>query len=58
MVQGFSQVSEIDFNKIFVPNIRQKSLRIFLVLVILLDLFLIQIDFITAYLENKLGQNE
>lgn len=54
----FSQVSRIDFTKTFAPTIRQEFLRIFLAISVLLNLILIQINVIDAYLKSALKQNE
>lgn len=58
VMQRFFQVSRVDFTKTFIPIIRQESLRIFLAIAALLDLILMPIDVIGAYLKSILGQNE
>lgn len=57
MVQGFSQIQRINFNKRFLPTIRQESLQIFLTISCLLRLIVKQVDIIRAYFESLLGYN-
>ena len=54
VAQGFSQVHKIDYIEKFVLTIRQKLLKIFQVIAIMLRMILFQIDIIGAYLENVL----
>ena len=58
VVQRFSQVYGIDYIKIFTPIVRRKSLRIFLAIATMLELILIQINIVGAYLESALDQNK
>ena len=58
VAQRFSQVYEIDFIEIFAPTVKRKSLRMFLVIAAMLEIILIQMDVVGAYLETVLGQNE
>ena len=58
VVQGFSQVPGIDYTETFAPMVRCKSLRIFLAIAAMLEMILIQIDIVEAYLESALGQNK
>ncbi len=48
----------IDFYKTFMLTIRRKSLRIYLALYLVLNLFIYQVDIIGAYLENLLNDNK
>ena len=57
IAQGFSQVHEIDFIEIFPPSIRQELLKIFLAITIMLEMILLQMDVISAYLESFLRQS-
>lgn len=58
VVQGFSQVHGVDFSEIFAPTVRKESLRIYLALCLMLNLFIHQVDIVGAYLESLLGDNE
>ena len=58
VAQGFLQVYGIDYTEIFVPMVRRKSLRIFLVIAAMLEMILIQMDIVGAYLESAIGQNK
>ena len=56
--QRFSQGHEIVFTKTFAPMVRRKLLRIFLAIAAMLEMILIQMYIVGAYLESALGQNE
>ena len=58
VAQGFSQVQGIDFSETFAPTVRRESLRIYLALCLMLNLFIHQVDIVGAYLESPLGDNE
>ena len=58
VAQGFSQIHGIDYSKTFVSMVRRKLLRIFLAIAVMLEIILIQIDVVGAYLKSTLGQNE
>lgn len=58
VVQSFAQVHGIDYIETFATTIRQKSLRIFVVIATMLGMIILQIDVIGAYLESSFGQNE
>ena len=55
VAQGFSQVHGIDYMETFAPTIRRESLRIFLAIATMLEMILMQMDVIGAYLESALG---
>ena len=57
VTQGFFQVHGIDYTETFATIIRRESLRIFLAIALILEMILLQIDIIGAYLENPLGQS-
>ncbi len=52
------QVPGIDFYETFVSIVRRKSLRIYLALCLVLNLFIHQVDIVEAYLESLLNDNE
>ena len=56
--QGYSQIPGIDFNKIFAPIVRRKSLKIFLTILALFIFLIKQIDIIEAYLKSLMGDNK
>ena len=56
--KGFSQVQGVDFSETFAPTVRRESLRIYLALCLMLNLFIHQVDIVGAYLESLLGNNE
>ena len=58
VAQGFSQVQGIDFSETFAPTVRRESLRIYLALCLMLNLFIHQVDIVSAYLESPLGNNK
>ena len=58
VILRFSQIHRIDYTKIFVLTIKYKSLRIFLVITTILEIILIYIDIINAYLESIFDQNK
>ncbi len=58
VAQGFSQVHGINFSKTFARIVRRKSLQIYLVLCLILNLFIHQVDIVGAYLESLLKDNE
>ena len=58
VAQGFFQVQGIDFSETFAPTVRRESLRIYLALCLILNLFIYQVDIVGAYLESPLGDNE
>ena len=58
VAQGFSQVQGIDFSETFAPPVRRESLRIYLALCLMLNLFIHQVDIVGAYLESLLSDNE
>lgn len=58
MTQNFSQVHSVDFIKTFILTIKEKLLRIFLVITTLFILILIQINIIRNYLKNTLRKNK
>ena len=58
VAQGFSQVQEIDFLETFAPTVRRESLRIYLTLCLMLNLFIHQVDIVGAYLESPLNNNK
>ena len=58
IAQGFSQMHGIEYIETFSPKIRRKSLRIFLAIAAMLEMILIQMDVVGAYLESVLSQNE
>lgn len=49
---------EINYTKTFAPIIKNKSLKIFLAIVILLGIIILQMDIISVYLENAFGQKD
>ena len=57
VVIRFSQLHSIDNTETFVPTIKQKLLRIFLVIITLLKMILLQIDIVDTYLKSVLEQN-
>ncbi len=48
----------IDFSENFAPTVRRESLRIYLAVCLMLNLFVHQVDIVDAYLESQLGNNE
>ena len=58
VAQGFSQVQGVDFSETFAPTVRRESLRIYLALCLMLNLFIHQVDIVGAYLESLLSDNE
>ena len=58
VAQGFSQVQGINFSETFTPKVRRYSLRIYLAFCLMLNLFVHQVDIVSAYLESQLGGNE
>ncbi len=58
VAQGFSQVPGIDFSETFAPTVRRESLRIYLALCLMLNLFIYQVDIVGVYLESLLGDIE
>ena len=58
IAQGFSQVQGIDFSETFAPTVRRESLRIYLALCLMLNLFIHQVDIVSIYLESPLGNNK
>ncbi len=58
VAQSFSQVHGIDFSETFAPTMRRKSLRIYLALCLMLNLFIHQVDIVGAYLKSLLGDNK
>ena len=58
VAQGFSQVQGINFLETFAPTVRRESLRIYLALYLMLNLFIHQVDIVDAYLESALGDNK
>lgn len=57
VAQSFSPVYGINYTEIFVFAIKQELLRIFLAIIIILEMILLQIDIIDTYLESSLNQN-
>ena len=55
VAQSFSQVHGIDYTETFAPTIRCKLLRIFLVIAILLEMIVLQMNIIDAYLKSLSG---
>ena len=55
VAQGFSQVHGIDYTEIFAPIVRHESLRIILAIAVILEMILIQMDIVGAYLESAFG---
>lgn len=58
VAQGFAYVHEIDYIEIFALKIRRESLSIFLAIVTMIEMILLQINIIGAYLKSLLGQDE
>lgn len=58
VAQRFSQIQGIDFSETFAPTVRRESLRIYLALCLMLNLFIYQVDIVSTYLESLLGDNE
>lgn len=58
VAQGFSQVHGINFSETFALTVRRESLRIYLALCLMLNLFIHQVDIVGAYVESLLGDNE
>ncbi len=58
VAQGFLQVPGIDFSETFALTVRRESLRIYLALCLMLNLFIHQVDIVGVYLESLLGDNE
>ena len=58
VAQRFSQVHGINYIEIFRSIIKYISLRIFLAIVIMLEMISIQISMVKAYLESALSQNK
>lgn len=58
VAQGFSQIPGIDFAETFAPTVKRESLRIYLALCLMLNLFIHQVDIVGAYLESLLDNNE
>lgn len=48
----------VDFSETFAPTVKRESLRIYLALCLMLNLFIHQVDIVGAYLESLLGDNE
>lgn len=57
LAQKSSQVNRINHTEIFAPTIKRESLKIFLAIAIMLEIILIQMDLMHAYLESALEQN-
>lgn len=55
IVQGFSQVPDIDICKTFAPTVRREF---YLTLCLALNFFIYQVDIVAAYLESLLNDNE
>lgn len=58
ITQDFLQVQGINFLDIFAPNIRRESLKVYLVLCLIPNLFINQVDIIDIYLESLLLDNK
>ena len=54
VTQGFAQVYGINYVKTFTQIIRYKSLRIFVIIIAMMNMILIQIDVIGTYFESAL----
>lgn len=51
-------MQEVNFLEIFALTIRRVSLRIYLALYLMLNLFIYQVDIISAYLKSLLSDKE
>lgn len=58
VAQKFSQVQGINFSEMFAPTMRRESSQIYLTLCIMLNLIIHQVDIVSAYLKNLLGDNK
>ena len=58
VADGFSQVYKTEYTKTFVPTIKWELLRIFLAIAAMLEMILLSIDVISAYLKSLLGYDE
>ena len=58
VVQGYSQVYGIDYAETFAFTNSRESLRIILVTATILEMIILQMDVINAYLETAFSQND
>ena len=54
MAKGFSQKEGIDYNEVFSPVVKHKSIRVLLAMVSVFNLELDQLDVKTAFLHGNL----
>jgi hypothetical protein len=53
VAKGYAQVAELDYNDTYAPVVRIEAVRVFLALVSFLNLYCIQGDFVTAFLNSN-----
>ena len=58
VAQRFSQVHGINYTETLAPMVRCESLRTFLAIAAMLEMILIQMDVVGAYLESTFGENK
>ena len=56
VAKGFSQNEGIDYNEVFSPAVKHKTIRVLLAMVGTLDLYLEQLDVKTVFLHNNLEE--
>ncbi|MEO5660525.1 MAG: reverse transcriptase domain-containing protein, partial [Polaromonas sp.] len=56
VAKGYSQLEGIDYHETFAPVMKYKSLRIILALVVIMDLELVQMDVVTAFLHAEIKE--
>jgi len=52
VAKGYAQVAELDYNDTYAPVVRIESVRVFLAIVAFFNLYMIQGDFVTAFLNS------
>ena len=58
MVKGYEQWEGIDYDETFAPIVKFSTLRLLLAIAAIEDMDIDQMDFVTAFLNGELPENE